>query len=74
LADGIIGYTGFVGEHLSSQRKFAGHFNSKNICDMAQSKFDTIVCAAAPGSMFEANKYPERDWDKWAVGTCFNEQ
>ena len=59
--DGLIGYTGFVGTTLMRQHGFDRRFNSRNIDDAAGAMFDTLVCAAAPGSMFEANRFPERD-------------
>jgi len=59
--DGIIGYSGFVGGNLSRQHSFAGRFNSRNIDESAGYAFDTLVCAAAPGSMFQANAFPEQD-------------
>lgn len=59
--DALIGHTGFVGTTLRHQHDFAGCFNSTNIADAAGRRFDTVVCAAAPGSMFEANRFPERD-------------
>lgn len=60
----LIGYTGFVGGHLAGQSTFSAVFNSANIAEIAQQEFDTLVCAAAPGSMFEANKFPDRDQAK----------
>lgn len=57
----LIGYTGFVGGNLTSQASFSVQFNSQSIGDMAGQCFDTVICAAAPGSMFEANKFPARD-------------
>ena len=57
----LIGHTGFVGGHLAQQAEFAACFSRANISDSAGRRFDTVVCAAAPGSMFEANKYPDRD-------------
>jgi hypothetical protein len=46
---------------LLRQHGFAGQFNSRNIADSKGVTFDTLVCAAAPGSMFEANTLPDRD-------------
>lgn len=60
----LIGYTGFVGSHLSSQNSFSALYNSSNISQIRGEGFDTIVCAAAPGSMFEANTFPDRDHQK----------
>jgi hypothetical protein len=59
--DALIGYSGFVGQTLLRQRDFPSKFNSANITASAGQIFDLAVCAAAPGSMFEANRFPERD-------------
>jgi nucleoside-diphosphate-sugar epimerase len=58
--DALIGSTGFVGGHLTAQHGFAG-FNSRTVAQARGQAFDTLVCAAAPGSMFEANKFPDQD-------------
>ncbi|MEM7702178.1 MAG: hypothetical protein AAF251_09615 [Pseudomonadota bacterium] len=60
-ADALIGYTGFVGSTLARQTRFAARFNSANIAESAGRSFGTVVCAAAPGSMLEANTAPEQD-------------
>lgn len=57
----LIGYTGFVGGQLAGQFTFSAVFNSANIAEIAHQEFDILVCAAAPGSMFEANKFPDQD-------------
>lgn len=59
--DAIIGHTGFVGGTLERQHRFSHHFNTSNIDDVMDKAFDTVVCAAAPGSMFAANRQPQRD-------------
>ena len=51
----LIGHTGFVGSTLARQAVFSHRFNSANIDEAAGLRFDTVVCAAAPGSMLEAN-------------------
>lgn len=61
MQDGLIGHTGFVGQTLSRQHRFAAPFNSASISQAAGQDFATVVCAAAPGSMFEASRFPERD-------------
>jgi hypothetical protein len=58
---GLIGHTGFVGGALLRQAEFAERFNRANIADLAGERFDELVCAAAPGSMLEANRAPDRD-------------
>lgn len=60
-ADCLVGHTGFVGGALLRQNHFAANFNSRNISDIAGQSFGTVVCAAAPGSMLEANRSPDRD-------------
>ncbi len=59
--DGLIGHTGFVGGNLKRQHAFDGLFTRANVADLVDADFNTLVCAAAPGSMFEANRFPERD-------------
>lgn len=61
MNDALIGHTGFVGQTLAGQRAFAARFNSRTIAEAAGRRFDTVFCAAAPGSMFEANRFPDRD-------------
>lgn len=60
-ASGLIGHTGFVGSALLRQTAFAACYNSQNIATIEGQSFGTLVCAAAPGSMLEANLAPERD-------------
>lgn len=61
LPDGLIGHTGFVGGALLRQTRFGACYNSANIAGIGGARFGTLVCAAAPGSMLEANRAPERD-------------
>jgi nucleoside-diphosphate-sugar epimerase len=61
MGEAIVGSTGFVGAHLLRQHAFDFGFDSKTIRQSAGSAFDLVVCAAAPGSMFEANCLPQRD-------------
>ena len=61
MQDALVGHTGFVGQTLLQQHHFPATFNSATIHNSAGQDFATVVCAAAPGSMFEANRFPERD-------------
>lgn len=61
MSSALIGYTGFVGGAISRQHVFDHLFNSKNIEGARKQHFSLAACAAAPGSMFEANRFPERD-------------
>lgn len=57
----LIGKTGFVGSALLRQADFAHRYNRSNIDEIAGQAFSTVVCAAAPGSMIEANRSPDTD-------------
>ncbi|MFT6887514.1 MAG: hypothetical protein ACI87T_001332 [Planctomycetota bacterium] len=59
--DAVIGASGFVGGNLRAKHDFAAQFTSANIDEAAGRAFDTVVCAAAPGSMVAANRTPEHD-------------
>lgn len=61
LKSALIGKTGFVGGLLMRQFDFSAGFNTKNMSDAMGNEFDIVVCAAAPGSMMLANKYPDDD-------------
>ena len=61
VSDGIIGHTGFVGSSLLKQRSFPNLYNTSNVDCIVGQSFETLVCAAAPGSMFTANRDPESD-------------
>lgn len=58
---GLIGHSGFVGGALLRQARFDACYNSATIAAIKGQRFGTLVCAAAPGSMLEANRAPERD-------------
>ena len=61
MNNAIIGATGFVGTNLLAQHTFAERFNSRNIAELHGKRFDMVVCAAAPATMWAANKDPEGD-------------
>ena len=61
LPTGLVGATGFVGSALQRQTTFDASFNSRNVGEIEGQEFACVVCAAAPGSMLEANTAPERD-------------
>lgn len=58
----IIGSTGFVGGTLQAQASFDGLFSSRNISDIGNLAWGTVVCAAAPAQKWLANKEPEADF------------
>lgn len=57
----LIGYTGFLGSYLKTQRSFTKLYNSKNIEEIKKQDFDTIFCAGLPAAKWIANKEPEKD-------------
>jgi len=59
--DCLIGYTGFIGQKLLSQKKFSFLYNSKNIHKIKNKKFNNVFCAGAPGIKWLANKFPKKD-------------
>lgn len=61
MAAALIGYTGFVGAVLAHQHQFTHKFNSSNIHSSHGGDYELVVCAAAPGSMFSANREPDLD-------------
>jgi len=61
VTDAIIGATGFVGTNLCAQHDFTGKFHSRNISKIAGKAYDIVVCAAAPATMWAANKDPDGD-------------
>jgi hypothetical protein len=57
----VIGHTGFVGGTICRQAPVSARFNSTNIEEIRGRSFETIVCAAAPGQKWKANREPEAD-------------
>lgn len=59
--DAIIGNRGLVGLNICLNHNFPHQFNSSNIPNHYDGEYDTVVCAAAPGSMLLANRDPVSD-------------
>ncbi len=57
----IIGHTGFVGSNLIHQSQYDYFYNSKNIVEIADKKFDLLVCSGAPANKWIANQKSEED-------------
>ena len=57
----IIGYTGFVGSNLIEQMEFDHMYNSKNIEEILNKKYELIVCSGIPSIKWYANKNPNDD-------------
>lgn len=59
--DALVGYSGFVGNLLQRQRAFSGLFNSRNLLELVGRQYDTLICCAAPATMWAANQNPQAD-------------
>lgn len=57
----LFGHTGFVGSNLARQASFDHCFNRANIAASAGSRFELVVCCAAPAAKWLANREPEAD-------------
>jgi nucleoside-diphosphate-sugar epimerase len=57
----LIGYTGFVGGNILSQRKFTSTYNTSNIDDIDGKSFDLVVSAATYAEMWKINQDPQGD-------------
>jgi dTDP-4-dehydrorhamnose reductase len=64
MANGLIGYSGFVGSTLLKQATFESLYRSINIASIEGQQFDMIVCAGAPAQKWIANQEPEEDRKK----------
>jgi hypothetical protein len=57
----ILGYTGFVGNHLLEKVLDVELYNSKNIKDIANKNFNLIYCCCLPSIKWYSNKNPIED-------------
>ncbi|MDA9766616.1 TIM barrel protein [bacterium] len=58
---GLIGFSGFVGQHLLEQTGFDRIYRSSDIREICGLDFDVLVCAGVPAVKWLANKNPEED-------------
>lgn len=57
----LLGYSGFVGSSLKRQTAFRYEYRSSDAHESLKIHHDLVVCAAAPGEKWRANRYPESD-------------
>ena len=57
----LVGYSGFVGSTLQKQAAFGSLYRSNNAHEIRFNEFDAVVCAAAPGQKWIANRDPVTD-------------
>ncbi|MFH7242348.1 MAG: NAD-dependent epimerase/dehydratase family protein [Spirulina sp.] len=63
VTNGLIGYTGFVGQNLClSTKSFDQLYNTQNIRSIRGKQFNLLVCAAPQAKKWWANQNPEADW------------
>ena len=61
MKNGLVGYSGFVGETLLRQAAFDGQYRSTNIDAISGASFEMLVCSAAPAQKWIANREPQKD-------------
>jgi len=59
---GLIGFSGFVGQHLAEQAEFHKIYRSSNIEEIQNAVFNVLVCAGVPAVKWQANRDPENDF------------
>ncbi len=59
--DGLIGYTGYVGQTLLRQRGFDRLYRSTDIATIRGEHFDVLVVSGAPAAKWVADRDPEAD-------------
>jgi dTDP-4-dehydrorhamnose reductase len=59
----LIGYTGLVGSHLINffDKEKTDFYNSKNIHEIENRRYDIVINAGVSGTKWFVNKYPEKD-------------
>lgn len=60
MTSGLIGYSGFVGSNLDN-KMYDKRFNTKNIDELLDNKFDRLVCAGIRAEKYLANQNPKED-------------
>ena len=63
IKNSLVGYTGFVGSNLCSDKTFDMLYNSKNIEEAFDTKPENLIYSGIPAQKFIANKFPEKDFE-----------
>jgi nucleoside-diphosphate-sugar epimerase len=61
MKNALIGYNGFLGSNLKHQTEFDFFFNSKNIENIKNNRYDLVICCAPNAEKWLANKEPIKD-------------
>ncbi|MEK7642700.1 MAG: NAD-dependent epimerase/dehydratase family protein [Patescibacteria group bacterium] len=61
MSKAIIGNTGFIGSNLCNQTYFDDFYNSKNIAEIKNKKYDFVISAGNPSLRWKINQNGEED-------------
>jgi len=61
MTDALIGFTGFVGSNILFQTKITNLYNSSNIEEIKNKKFDLVICSGLRAEKWKANQNPQAD-------------
>ncbi|OGC47383.1 pyridine nucleotide transhydrogenase [candidate division WWE3 bacterium RIFCSPHIGHO2_01_FULL_42_13] len=61
MTNALIGFTGFVGSNILSQTKITKLYNSSNIEEIKNKKFDLVLCSGLRAEKWKANQNPQAD-------------
>jgi sugar phosphate isomerase/epimerase len=61
MVNAIIGWTGYVGQTITSKFKNAELYNSTNIQDIKNKSFDEVYFCGMPAEKWKINQQPEND-------------
>jgi hypothetical protein len=61
MTTALIGYTGFVGSNVLSQRAFDDLYRSTNISQIADKHYELVVSAGNRADSFRINEHPDQD-------------
>jgi len=59
--NGLIGYTGLVGQNILQHKEFDDLYNSTNIEDIKGKEFDLLICSGARGNRRFGDMNPKED-------------
>jgi nucleoside-diphosphate-sugar epimerase len=60
----LIGFSGFVGKNISYKMNFDFYYNSKNINEIKDKKFDTVICCGVTAKKYWANQNSQLDLEQ----------
>lgn len=61
MTNALIGFTGFVGSNILSQKMIGNLYNSSNIQQIRGKKFNLVICSGLRAEKWKANQNPQAD-------------